>query len=107
MTIHIEALTFEVIIGLLDFERDKPQRIIVDIEASYRFENDFIDYADIVALVQTDLKTNRYILIEDALNGLKDKITTVYPQIKTLRIKIAKPDILPVCNVALSNIWEF
>lgn len=107
MTIHIESLTFEAIIGLLDFERDKPQRVVVDIEASYRFENDFIDYADIVALVQTDLKTNRYILIEDALNGLKDKITTVYPQIKTLRIKIAKPDILPVCNVALSNIWEF
>ena len=42
MTIHIEALTFDVIIGLLDFERDRPQRVIIDIEASY-------DYKDILS----------------------------------------------------------
>ena len=35
MTIHVEALTFDVIIGLLDFERERPQRVIIDIEASY------------------------------------------------------------------------
>ena len=53
MQIHIEALTFEVIIGLLDFERDRPQRVIVDLQASYDYANEnFIDYADMVMLIQ-------------------------------------------------------
>ena len=40
MTIHIEALSFDVIIGLLDFERVTPQRVIIDIEASYSYSDD-------------------------------------------------------------------
>jgi len=36
MTIHVEALTFDVIIGLLDFERDKPQKVIIDLEAKMK-----------------------------------------------------------------------
>jgi len=108
MTIHIEDLTFDVIIGLLDFERDKPQRVIIDVEASYEYNNqDFIDYADIVFLIQTELKEKRYKLLEDALLGLKSLIVTTYPHIKTLVLKIAKPDILPQTTVALSHSWTF
>jgi len=108
MTIHIEALTFDVIIGLLDFERDKPQKVIIDLEASYAYtENEFIDYADMVLLIQNELKEKRYTLLEDALLGVKNVIITTYPQLKSLSLKIAKPDILPECSVALSNVWEF
>lgn len=72
MTIHIEALTFDVIIGLLDFERDKPQKVIIDLKASYAYtENEFIDYADMVLLIQNELKEKRYTLLEDALLGVK------------------------------------
>ena len=108
MTIHIEALTFDVIIGLLDFERDKPQRVIIDIEASYAYESKhFIDYADVVILIQNELKKKRYELLEDALLGLKSLLYSTYPQLKSLSIKIAKPDILPECSVALSESWIF
>ncbi len=108
MTIHIEALTFDVIIGLLDFERDKPQRVIVDISASYVYEKDhFIDYADMVLLVQNELKEKRYTLLEDALLGLKNTLIHTYPQIDSLFIKIAKPTILAECSVALSDTWHF
>jgi len=108
MTIHIEALTFDVIIGLLDFERDKPQRVIIDIEASYAYESKhFIDYADVVILIQNELKKKRYELLEDALLGLKSLLYSTYPQLKSLSIKIAKPDILPECSVALSESWVF
>lgn len=108
MTIHIEALTFDVIIGLLDFERDKPQKVIIDLEASYAYtENEFIDYADMILLIQNELKEKRYTLLEDALLGVKNVIITTYPQLKSLSLKIAKPDILPECSVALSNVWEF
>ena len=108
MNIHIEDLEFDVIIGLLDFERDRPQRVIIDLEASYEYaDENFIDYADMVFLIQKELKEKRYKLLEEALLGIQTLLCTTYPQIQTLRLKIAKPDILPQCSVALSNSWEF
>ena len=108
MTIHIEDLTFDVIIGLLDYERDKPQRVIINLQASYEYsDNHFIDYADMVLLIQEKLKTERYELLENALLGLKEILFTTYPNIEKLHIKISKPDILPECSVALSQTWNF
>lgn len=105
MIIHIEAFTFDVIIGLLDFEREKPQRVIIDLKASYTYKDNFIDYAAITLLIQKELKEKRYKLLEDALLGLKHLLSATYPQINTLSIKITKPDIIPECSVALSDEW--
>ncbi|KYJ86353.1 dihydroneopterin aldolase [Sulfurovum riftiae] len=108
MRIHIDALTLEVIIGLLDFEREHTQRVIIDMEADYDYgQESFIDYADIVLLIEKELKEKRYALLEEALLGLQSVIVTAYPQIKMLDLKIAKPDILPQCTVALSAQWIF
>lgn len=108
MTIHIEALSFDVIIGLLEFERVTPQPVIIDIEASYHYiEGDFINYADVVSLVEYELNEKKYKLLEDALLGLKALIYQKYPNLKTLYIKIIKPNILTQCRVGLSNRWEF
>jgi dihydroneopterin aldolase len=108
MTIHIEDLTFNVIIGILDFEREKPQRVIVNVITEYEYNSqDFINYADIVLLIENELNQKHYQLLEDALLGLKSLIITTYPHIKTLSIKIAKPDILPHTSVALSHSWTF
>ncbi len=108
MTIHIEDLTFDVIIGLLDFERERPQRVIINLQASYDYSDDqFIDYADMVLLIQNELKEKRYELLENALLGLKDVLSTAYPQLQTLSLKISKPDILPQCTVSLSKTWNF
>lgn len=107
MTIHIEALTFDVIIGLLDFERDRPQRVIIDLEASYEYKDDvFIDYAELVTEIKEELKVKRYKLLENALLGLKELLYTNYPQLQTLSLKISKPDILPECSVSLSKTWN-
>lgn len=108
MTIHIEDLTLDVIIGLLDFERDKPQKVILNIETSYEYSDDkFVNYADIVALLEEKLHKERYELLENALLGLKTLLISTYPQLQTLTLKIAKPDILPQCTVALSKSWDF
>ena len=108
MTIHIESLTFEVIIGLLDFERERPQRIIVDLETSYEYSDaNFVNYADIVTHIQSELKEKKYILLEEALLGISNRLHAHYPQLKRLQIKISKPDILDRCSVALSNRWGF
>ncbi|MCF6244423.1 MAG: dihydroneopterin aldolase [Sulfurovum sp.] len=108
MTIHIEALQFDVIIGLLDFEREKQQRVIVDLEASYDYKDgQFIDYADITLLIENDLKLNKYELLEEALLGIKVQLFLTYPKINTLHLKITKPHILKQCEVAMSHNWVF
>ncbi|RRS30866.1 MAG: dihydroneopterin aldolase [Epsilonproteobacteria bacterium (ex Lamellibrachia satsuma)] len=108
MNIHIEHLELDIIIGILDFERERAQRIIIDMEASYDYtDENFIDYADMVFLIQQELKEKRYTLLEEALLGLKALLYTAYPHIQTLTLKISKPDILPQCSVALSHSWEF
>ena len=106
MTVHIEDLTLDVIIGLLDFEREHTQKVIIDMKADYIYrEENFVDYADIVLLIEKELKEKRYELLEEALLGLKSVITTAYPQVDSLSLKITKPDILPYCHVSLSNQW--
>ena len=108
MTIHIEDLCLEVIIGLLDFERDRPQRVIINLETTYDYSDDnFVNYADIVSLIEEKLKIERYELLENALLGIKNQLIETYPQLQSLKIKISKPDILPQCNVALSKSFDF
>ena len=108
MTIHIEDLTFDAIIGLLDFERDRPQRVIINLKANYDYSDDkFIDYADMVVLMQNKLKEERYRLLENALLGIKEILYTTYPQLNTLSLKISKPNILAECTVSLSKTWDF
>lgn len=108
MTIHIEDLTFKVIIGLLDFERNIAQKVIINLEIAYDYkDNQFINYADIVTYIENKMKKERYTLLEDALLGLKTLLSSTYPQINKLKIKISKPDIIDNCKVSLSKTWDF
>lgn len=108
MKIHIEALTFEAIIGLLDFERITPQCIVIHIEIDYDYEeNNFINYADVALLIENTIKKEQYILLEEAVLALKVLLSTHYPQMMRLFIKISKPDILDNCKVSLSKTWNF
>ena len=107
MTINIESLTFDVIIGLLDYERNKAQTVVIDLEASYDYvDGEFVDYATVVSLVQNELEEKRYELLEEALLGIKSLLFKTYPQVKTLSLKISKPHIIEQCNVALSSTWK-
>jgi len=108
MVIHIETLTLNIIIGLLDFERETPQRVIVDMRAEYDYTpGHFVDYADIVTLVRKEMEEKEYQLLEEALLDLQACIISAYPQIEKLTLKITKPDILSHCSVALSQTWVF
>jgi len=107
MTIHIDSLRIDTIIGILEFERETKQRVVIWLEAEYPYTHgEFINYADIVTLIQTDITTQQYTLLEDALIGLIGRLVATYPTITQLKIKIEKPDILPDCSVALSEEWN-
>lgn len=106
MTIHIESLQIDAIIGLLDFERDRKQRVVVDLQAVYNYQDQlFINYADLTDMIEKRVKTKQYRLLEEALLDIKERIVENYPAIDRLTLKISKPDILPNCIVALSHTW--
>ena len=104
MTIHIEDLTFTCIIGLLEIERHNPQEVIINLELDYDYSDTFINYADLVSLIKSQLQEKKYELLETALNELFSIVISTYPSAKRLFIKISKPDILPNCRVSVSNV---
>jgi len=107
MKIHIEALRFKCIIGLLEFERHSPQEVNIDLELDYDYSDEFINYAQLAEMIESDLQEKKYELIETALEELFIFIKDKFPSIKRLYIKISKPDILPNCCVSVSNIKNY
>lgn len=104
MKISIEKLTFKCIIGILDFERIKKQRVVIDIFFEYDFldKDSFIDYSKVAAKVEKTMKEKKFELLEDAIATIEKQLKKKYP-IKKLKIKISKPDILKNCIVSLEN----
>jgi dihydroneopterin aldolase len=106
VTIHIEDLKFQCIIGILDFERLTPQDVIINIDIKYEYEKGFINYAQVVQLIQEIMIESEFLLIEEALNKLNLKLSKEYLSIKSMFIKITKPSILPDCMVSVSNNYK-
>ena len=103
MKIQISNLTFKAIIGILDFERIKKQKVIINLSFEYEFSKDkFIDYAEVSKLVKTTMKKEKFLLLEDAILHLENLLNTKY-KIQNLSIQISKPDILKDCIITLSN----
>ena len=103
MKIQISNLTFKAIIGILDFERIKKQKVIINLSFEYNFSKDsFIDYAEISNLVKSIMIEEKFLLIEDAILHIEKQLNHKYP-IQNLYLKISKPDILKNCIVTLSN----
>ena len=103
MNIHIEALSFSTIIGILDFERTTAQKVIVDAQIDYCYkENHFINYAEVILLIEHRFSQKKYQLLEDALKDISDTLLRKYNEIREIYLKISKPDIISNANVALS-----
>ncbi len=107
MTIHIEELTIDTIIGILDFERTSKQTVIVETKINYNYtENCFIDYSTLINQIENLLISREYKLIEEAIDDIGEAILRDYPQIISLYLKISKPNIIKNASVALSKIWK-
>ena len=103
MQIEIKDLSFKCIIGILDFERIKKQKVVINISFNYKFKKDvFIDYSEISSYVQGQMKKKKFLLIEDAIIFLEAKLYKLY-KVNNLNIKISKPNILKNCIVSVSN----
>lgn len=103
MTIHIEDLKFQCIIGILDFERTTPQDVIINLEIKYDFQTKFINYADVSNFIQSTMTEKKFMLIEDAINYFIFHLKENFLQINELYLKITKPSILAECSVSVSH----
>lgn len=107
MTIFIEDLKFQAILGILDFERVELQDIIVDLKIKYLYEEEFINYADIANCIRSSMQKEKFLLIEDALEYFQKHLKQKFPQIHALDLKITKPSIIPDCKVSVSIQKDF
>ncbi len=108
MKIYIEDLTFTTIIGILDFEREIPQDVIINVEIEYSYaEKDFINYADVATLIKSRVQEAKFLLLEDALLDLSQLLKEKFSLINKLSLKITKPSILPDCRVSLEDNFYF
>ena len=107
MTIYIEDLKFQCIIGILDFERITPQDVIIDIKIDYDYQKEFINYAEVSSLIENAMKIKKFELIEDALVDLTKELKEKFHLIQTLHLKISKPSILPNCTVSVGSFNKF
>lgn len=99
MKILVENLEFECIIGLLDQEREMPQKVIVDIKIDTNEQTMCVDYAKVAKLVEGTYKKEEFLTIENSLLHVSKVLKEKFPKIKTLSIKTIKPNILPNCRV--------
>ncbi|GAA8128918.1 dihydroneopterin aldolase [Helicobacter pylori] len=102
--VHVHNLVFETILGILEFERLKPQKISVDLDLFYTELSNkaYLDYIEIQELIQKMMQENQYLLIEDALKDLSHVLKTRYSEISELHLKISKLEISPNSQVGAS-----
>ncbi|MGL2761773.1 dihydroneopterin aldolase [Helicobacter pylori] len=102
--VHIHNLVFETILGILEFERLKPQKISVDLDLFYTQlpHRAYLDYMKIQELIQKMMQEKQYLLIEDALKDLSHVLKTHYNEISELYLKISKLEISPNSQVGAS-----
>ncbi|GAA8470280.1 dihydroneopterin aldolase [Helicobacter pylori] len=102
--VHIHNFVFETILGILEFERLKPQKISVDLDLFYTQlpSRAYLDYMEIQEIIQKMMQEKQYLLIEDALKDLSHVLKTRYKEITELYLKISKLEISPNSQVGAS-----
>ena len=101
-TIFLEQVAVQTTLGVPEWERLKPQTILLDIEIGYDLSKscqsdaieDTIDYGLVVNRIRETLKENSFKLVE-ALAEHVCKLILKEFKAESVKIKVAKPAILP------------
>ena len=102
MRIYLEDFHFTTIIGILDFERESPQEVIINLIVDYKYSKDeFINYVEIRDLIKNIMVEKKFGLIEDALENIINNISETFTNIEYLKLKISKPNILDDSKVSV------
>jgi dihydroneopterin aldolase len=106
LRIYLEDFQFQTIIGILPFEREEKQRVVVNLIADYDYKSGvFIDYVQLRDFIKETMDNEKFGLLEDAIEKISCLIYGKFP-VKYLKLKISKPDILDDVDVALEIEWS-
>ncbi|PAF49454.1 hypothetical protein BKH41_01975 [Helicobacter sp. 12S02232-10] len=102
LTLIIQNLEFETIIGILDFERKNPQKILLEGEFTYNYkEKGFIDYVMLKNFIKQLLEANQYGLLEEALLDIIKNLKQNFDSISSVCLTLKKLHIINDCIVGV------
>ena len=108
MRILIRDFEFEAIIGILEEERRSPQRVSLDLEIEYCYQDGkYIDYIQLTQLLKSLIVEKRYLLLEDALEDILATLKSTFPSISFAKCQISKPDIIKECRILVQTKKRF
>ena len=93
-SIIIKDFTFDTIIGVLDFERVTPQKVIINTEIEYEYQGTYLDYAKVSEIIKNILQNNKFEILEDSLDYICNYLKNEFNNILVINLEILKPDIL-------------
>jgi len=105
--IIIEDLTFEAILGILEKERHQKQLVVVNVEIEYNDKKNYIDYAIVSELIVDLIQKKEFLLIEDAADEIEKELKNTFPQMKSLKLSIKKPEILKNALVGIEILRKY
>ena len=96
---------FRCIIGILNFERHKKQKVIIKIKAK---STSFLNYAKVISSVKKTYKKEKFHTLEESLKFNAKKLKKKFPSLFKLKIKAYKPEILKNAKVGvrLKKSWS-
>lgn len=107
MIIHIKDLNLNIIIGILEHERNTEQHVIVNAKIWYHYdcETGYLDYMGIVESLRDMLEVKCYKLLEDALNDLAQHIFLQFQQVYKIKLTLTKTQICKDCLISVSQTY--
>ena len=106
-SINIKDLTLEVIIGVLEEERKNRQKIILNASIDYDMDNHFLDYTHVVEAITNLLEYKMYDTLENALSGICKALKVDFPEIKSIKMSISKPEVYKNCLVGVEILKKY
>jgi 7,8-dihydroneopterin aldolase/epimerase/oxygenase len=101
-TIFLEQVTVQTKLGVPEWERLKPQAIVLDIEIGYDLSKscqsdtieDTIDYGEVVSRIRETLTAHSFKLVEALAEHVCELILQEF-KAEFVKVKVAKPAVLP------------
>ncbi len=104
--IFLHEFALELSIGFHDFEREAPQRVIIDVDlyvpvAHSTPRNDHVDEVldyDFIRREVTELARSRHFNLQETLIDGIVALCLAQPQVRAVRVCTQKPDVYPDCR---------
>lgn len=97
-TIRIDRLTLPMMIGVLDFEREAPQTVVISLDIAVTdtlAPGDYVSYAPIVEHLTALSDSRRHIDLVEELAGEIFDVLFADARITGASVTVMKPDIFP------------